>query len=432
MRAVIELSDLWSVLYIIKKLFNKRFTKIYFSTVKLNFMKIIKTSKTAIFVIVGVITVLSVIQCTKTGDVVAGLDRSLKGVPDSAVFASYYDTTTVSTADVIPDVNDVIKVRGVQTIIKEYCGTSNCHGGPISPKIFTYSDIMQYVVAGNPEGSKLWEYITTNNFDKAMPPVSSNHEMTTTDKITIYNWIRNGAKVRPDLIDFRPAAIRIIADGCGSANCHNQATASGGWARKGLLGALTTADTSTYVYQNPATSALTLYCQISNPTLRNTVWGAYKDSVRKFYSDTLAFGSFRPYKTLGTPVSASSTRMPLNTYDDILLDIYYPKSVRSNSSVVYTDGSGNKFYVKGDPLNAASAIVSRVDSTLLVANPRTGVYSANQQGDMAYGDGGLKSSEIALIKAWYFADPNVPTVWKYGQANAGIFKYRKTGKIIKQ
>jgi hypothetical protein len=124
--------------------------------------------------------------------------------------------------------------------------------------------------------------------------------------------------------------------------------------------------------------------------------------------------------------------MPLNTYDDILLDIYYPKSVRSNSSVVYTDGSGNKFYVKGDPLNAASAIVSRVDSTLLVANPRTGVYSANQQGDMAYGDGGLKSSEIALIKAWYFADPNVPTVWKYGQANAGIFKYRKTGKIIKQ
>ena len=46
---------------------------------------------------------------------------------------------------------------------------------------------------------------------------------------------------------------------------------------------------------------------------------------------------------------------------------------------------------------------------------------------MAYGDGGLKPHEIALIKAWYFADPNIPAVWKYGNANAGIFKYRKTG-----
>jgi hypothetical protein len=51
---------------------------------------------------------------------------------------------------------------------------------------------------------------------------------------------------------------------------------------------------------------------------------------------------------------------------------------------------------------------------------------------MAYGDGGLKSHEIALVKAWYFADPNIPNVWKYGNANAGIFKYRKTGTIIKQ
>ena len=51
---------------------------------------------------------------------------------------------------------------------------------------------------------------------------------------------------------------------------------------------------------------------------------------------------------------------------------------------------------------------------------------------MAYGDGGLKPHEVALIKAWYFADPNIPDVWKYGNANAGIFKYRKTGTIIKK
>ena len=135
----------------------------------------------------------------------------------------------------------------------------------------------------------------------------------------------------------------------------------------------------------------------------------------------------------GTAVSASSTRGPLNSYDDILMDIMYPKSARSNSSVQYIDPVTLKaFYVKGNYLNVSSTLVSRIDSTLLVANPYTGVFSTSQQGDMAYGDGGMKSSEIALVKAWYFADPNIPTVWKYGNANAGILKYRKTGKIIKQ
>jgi hypothetical protein len=51
---------------------------------------------------------------------------------------------------------------------------------------------------------------------------------------------------------------------------------------------------------------------------------------------------------------------------------------------------------------------------------------------MAYGDGGLTKSEIALIKAWYFADPNVPDVWKYGLDGTGIFKYRKSGTIIRK
>ena len=123
----------------------------------------------------------------------------------------------------------------------------------------------------------------------------------------------------------------------------------------------------------------------------------------------------------------------MNSYDDIPLDINYPKSVRSNTSVVYTDPiSLQKFYVKGNPLNTTSSLVSRIDSTLLLANPFTGTYATNHQGDMAYGDGGLSPNEIALIKAWYFADPNVPQIWKYGNANSGIFKYRKTGKIIKQ
>ena len=77
-------------------------------------------------------------------------------------------------------------------------------------------------------------------------------------------------------------------------------------------------------------------------------------------------------------------------------------------------------------------MISRIDSTVVLANPYTGVFATNQQADMAYGDGGLKASEIALIKAWYFADPNVPAVWKYGTTGNGIFKYRKSGTIVKQ
>lgn len=396
-------------------------------------MKKVSAIQTVVLFVCGVFLATTVFQCTKSGDIVKGLDRSFTGSADSTVYASFYESNTVSPSDVTPDVNDIIKYRGVKTVIHEYCGTSNCHGGPISPKFDTYAEIMKYVTPGNPQASKLWEFITTNDFDKAMPPVASSHELNTSDKGLIYNWILNGAKERPDLADFRPAAIRIINDGCGSANCHNQATATGGWARKGLFGPLTTADTTTFTYINPSTGAVTLYCQVSNQTLLNQVWTAYKDSVKKFYSDTVAFASFRPWKTFATPRSASSTRGPLQSYDDILMDIKYPKSIRSNSSVVYTDPvTLTQYYVRGNPLLANSSMVSRVDSTLLLAVPFTGVFATSHQGDMAYGDGGLKPHEVALIKAWYFADPNIPEVWKYGTSNAGIFKYRKTGNIIRR
>lgn len=396
-------------------------------------MKKVSVIQTAVLFLCGIFLTTSVFQCRKAGDLVKNLDRSYTGTADSTVYASFYETNTVTPSDGTPDVNDIIKFRGIKTVIHEYCGTSNCHGGPIAPKFDTYDQIMKFVTPGSPETSKLWEYVTTNDFDKAMPPVASNHEMGTSDKGLLYNWIKNGARERPTLADFRPAAIRLINDGCGSANCHNQATATGGWARKGLIAGLTSADTTQYTYINPATGVVTLYCQLSNKTLRDQVWNAYKDSVKKFYSDTVAFASFRPYKTFGTPVSALSTRGPLQNYDDIIMDILYPKSVRSNSTVQYTDPVTLKqYYVKGNPLNATSSFVTRCDSTLLLANPFTGVFATTQQGDMAYGDGGLKPNEVALIKAWYFADPNIPDVWKYGQANAGIFKYRKTGTIIRR
>jgi hypothetical protein len=112
------------------------------------------------------------------------------------------------------------------------------------------------------------------------------------------------------------------------------------------------------------------------------------------------------------------------------MDINYPKSARSNSGVQFTDTSGNKFYVRGNFLNVTSSLVSRIDSTVVLANPYTGIFAANQQGDMAYSDGGLTRTQIAIIKAWYFADPNIPDIWKYGPNNSGIFKYRKSGNIV--
>ena len=372
----------------------------------------------------------SLLQCTKDGELVKNLDRSYTGGPDSTVYAAFYESNTIATADVVPDVNDVIKMRGVQTIIHEYCNTSNCHGGPIAPRFEIYSQIMQYVKPGDPEGSKLWEYITTNDFDKAMPPVNSSHELGQRDKSIIYNWIKNGAKERPDLNDFRPAAIRLMVDGCSSANCHNTSTATGGWARKGLISGLTSADTTQYTYINPSTGSITVYCQLSNQTLMNQVWTAYKDSVKRFYADTVANASFRPWKTVSTPVSALSTRGPLGNYDDIIMDILYPKSLRTNSSVVYTDPVTLKgYYVRGNPLVATDCYVRRMDSSLIYRNPLT-LVETSKNGSMAYDDGGFSPSEVALFKAWYFADPNIPDVWKYGIGNVGIFKYRKTNNYI--
>lgn len=393
-------------------------------------MRRISAQKGMILLLGGLFVSLTVMQCTKVGDNAGALDRAYTGTPDSTTLSAFYDSYKISTADATADVNDVIEGTGVQSIVKTYCIGANCHGGKFGPNLSTYSEIMALVTPGSPETSKLWNLITTNDLNKAMPPINIMHELSLTEKGIIYNWIKNGAKEQPGLNDFRPVAMKLLVSGCGSANCHNQATATGAWARKALVPGLVSADTTQFLYTNPLTGLVTVYCQLSNQSRLNQVWGSYKDSVRKFYADTLVNASFRPYKIFGTPVTLSSVRGPLSNYDDILLDIMYPKSVRSNSTVQFTDGSGNKFYVKGNPLNATSSLISRIDSTLLLANPYTGIYATTHQGDMAYGDGGLKRSEIALIKAWYFADPNVPDVWKYGVNNVGIFKYRKTGKII--
>jgi len=400
-------------------------------------MKKVTVIKTVTLFLGALLLTASLFQCKKVGDVISNLDRSFTGAADTSVYASFYENNKVIHADNPADVNDIMKFRGVQTIIHEYCGTSNCHGGPIKPKFDTYSEIMKYVVAGSPELSSLWEYITTNDFDKAMPPVNSNHEMNTRDKSILYNWIKNGAREYPTLADFRPAAIRIIVDGCGSANCHNQATVGGSWARMGLLGPLATSDTVPFT--NPLSG--TAYNQLVNVAKRNEAWGvhefpistpySYKDSIKLFYTDTVANGNFRPFKTFTTPWSDASRRGPLNTYDDIVMDILYPKSIRSlsSSSTFFVDGI--RRYVRGNYLNSSDCFIRRIDSTVIYHNVFTGV-ATTPSGNMSWDDGGLKPNEIALIKAWYFNDPNIPDVWKYGINNAGIFKYRKTGNFIRK
>ncbi len=383
--------------------------------------------------LVGVTITTFSIQCKKedSNAVIAGLDRSFKGNADSTVYASFYSNNIFAMASVKPMINDSISFRGVQAIITDDCATANCHGGAINPKLNTYSDIMKYVSVGNPSTSKLWTSITTNDFNKAMPPVSTNNNVSENDKAIIYNWILNGAKEKPDVNDFRPAAVALISSGCTSGNCHNEATSTGVWARKGLIPGLSSSDTAVWSTSNLTTGAVSTYLQLNNTSLRNTILQAYKDSVRKFYSDTLVNASYRPYKTFSTPIAAASVRGPLNNYDDIVFDICYPKGVRSNTTVAYIDPTSKKsYYVKGDFLNGTSAIVLRVDSTILMANPRTGIWGTTNTGGMANQDGGLKPNEIALIKAWYFSDPNIPDVWKYGMGNTGIFKYKVSGKIL--
>jgi hypothetical protein len=379
-----------------------------------------------------VLFLLSVVlfsNCTKEGTNAVLVSRALVDVPDSTVFSPFYDSTVVINADDKPGVNDIAVTKGVFNIIYNNCASLSCHGGRIAPTLTNYEAIKALVVPGNPEASKLFQMITTSDLNKAMPPINYGVDLSVTDKTKIYNWIRHGAKDAPTFDDFKPAAIALITNGCTSANCHNGATIGGEWARRNLI-TYSSSDTVNFQYINPTTGGITNYCQLKEPVL-SKVMKEYRDSCLKFYSDTVANASFRPFKTYTSPVIAASRRGPLSNYEDIMLDILIPKSVRSNTSVVYTDPTtGKRFYARGDALNAASTMLSRVDSTLVVANVRTGVYNPKHHGEMAYDDGGLSPSEIAQIKAWYFMDPNIPDVWKYGLNNTGIFKYRKTGKVI--
>jgi hypothetical protein len=358
----------------------------------------------AIAFVVGAFTFIA---CTKDGETASQLDRSL-AVTDSTVFAQYYDSTVIATANTVPSTNDVIRMSGVASIVQSRCATVNCHGGSVNPKLSTYAEVKSLTNPGNPEGSELFQLITTNDFHRAMPPVYAG-ELSTTEKVMIYNWIKNGSKETPGLEDFRPAAVKLITSGCASLQCHNSTVITGSWATSGLLAPLAASDSTRVIYI-VGTAAL----PVVNQPKSDQIWNAYKDSARKYFVDTLANVSFRPKKTI-------TRRSPFNNYDDVMLDILYPKAIRNSTGAN-----------KGDYLNNNESFIRRIDSTLIYSNPRTGV-AQSKNGGMAYGDDGhWTPEEIALVKAWYFADPNIPDVWKYGISNQGIFKYTIGGKVIKK
>jgi hypothetical protein len=343
-----------------------------------------------------------VVQCKKEGKNASSIFRGLASSDiDSTIFSPFYDTTVLNIS-VARSTNDSIITTGIQSIIKANCG--NCHNNNIKPNLVTFNDIKSLVVPGNPEASKLWEVITTQDLNKAMPPVTTEKTVSTQDKISIYNWIKNGANETPTLVDYRPSAVRLITGGC-TAVCHNEGVIVGNWARANTLGkTLTTQDTITSmnVHRGPG-------CLAINDALISSVWNAFKDSVSRFY--TIASVNDTVRKTISSPLD------PLNSYSNLLFNIQYPAAFRNGKAA-------NK-----DLFTAATSssnnLLAKIDSTL-------SFKGFAKSGNMASGDGHMNSSDVAIIKSWYFLDPNIPDVWKYGNATTPAFKDTKGNPIVKK
>jgi hypothetical protein len=123
------------------------------------------------------------------------------------------------------------------------------------------------------------------------------------------------------------------------------------------------------------------------------------------------------------PKKTIAARGPFTTYEAILFDAQYPKGNRTSNNTA----------TRNDYLNGNTTILRRIDSSLQYSNVRTGVWAANTDGAMARStDGGLSPSDVAIIKAWYFLEPNISDTWKFGTAGAGIFRYAGTQKVITQ
>ena len=291
-------------------------------------------TKSMLFGAAAILVTVVFVRCTKTGSTATQLDRSLAASTiDSTIFSPFYDTTVIPYANTPAGVNDRAITTGVQDIVVTNCSGANCHGGAKSPTLLTYAQIKALVSPGNPEQSQLWQLITTNDLSKAMPPVNMGNELSVTQKNVIYNWIQNGANETPTVVDYRPAAIHIIAAGCTSANCHSMPTNAGAWAKSGYLGALNATsgvDTQTVHYTAANSTALSSILEVVNPVLLASAWKGYIDSCYAYYPTISAMTA-----SATAPVNAAyksprigaalTSHGGFDTYDAIILDVNIPK-----------------------------------------------------------------------------------------------------------
>ncbi|MDH7464009.1 c-type cytochrome [Chitinophagaceae bacterium 26-R-25] len=370
------------------------------------------TIKTLAFMLCAVLISIVVVQCKKEGKNASSISRGLASSDiDSTIFSPFYDTTVLSISTA-KSINDSIITTGIQSIIKANC--ANCHNNNIKPNLVTFNDIKSLVVPGNPEASKLWQVLTTNDLNKAMPPITTEKTVSTEDKISIYNWIKNGANETPVLADYRPTAVRLITGGC-TAVCHNDNVCVGNWARKGNAAdfgrPLTTLDT----ISAPVHGAMPPNppgCLAINDTLNKRIWKTYQDSVVRYFTNVSSTDTVRK--------SPSSPLDPLNTYNNLLFNICYPNALRS---VTVTNKVTKDLFASATSGN--NNLLAKVDATI-------SFKGFAKSGNMASGDGHLKSSEVAIIKGWYFLDPNIPDVWKYGNGTTPAFKDAQGNPILKK
>lgn len=92
--------------------------------------------------------------------------------------------------------DSVYFVNEVMPIIASNCAMSGCHDAATHAEgvnLTTYAKIMNYVRAGSPSNSELYQVIVTTNTGKRMPPPPRS-ALTATQIAKIQKWILQGAR----------------------------------------------------------------------------------------------------------------------------------------------------------------------------------------------------------------------------------------------
>ncbi|MDP4263967.1 MAG: c-type cytochrome domain-containing protein [Bacteroidota bacterium] len=125
-------------------------------------------------------------------------------------------------------------VNEIMPLISSNCTMSGCHDNITHAEgvnLTTYTNIMQYVVAGNASASKLYKVIIQTNGDRMPPPPMA--AFTTDQKAKIQKWINQGAKNNncigscdTAVFTYNAAIKVIIGNKC--VGCHNPSSLGGG------------------------------------------------------------------------------------------------------------------------------------------------------------------------------------------------------------